>query len=161
MAGDVAAIKTSDFAAGGDHFLVLFTSFGVILILGGLRQATIETEIFRHAVVRGDLLTSSSLAMIQIVAVLCLVAVTSSLERRANTNTQMVRSVYRPHAAGYQIRCYLIHSALSGSPLVVMIERSLRVGEHYGVQNYRALFEKIPQLPTTSAQALGNLFSMD
>ena len=149
-------LKPSIFAAGAITFLFSFTSFGVILILGGLRQATIETEIFRHAVVRGDLLTSSSLAMIQIVAVLCLVAVTSSLERRANTNTQMVRSVITPMRRATKFGVISFTVLFLGSPLVIMIERSLRVGENYGVQNYRALFEKIPQLPTTSAQALGN-----
>ena len=123
-------LKPSIFAAGGITFLFSFTSFGVILILGGLRQATIETEIFRHAVVRGDLLTSSSLAMIQIVAVLCLVAVTSSLERRANTNTQMVRSVIAPMRRATKFGVISFTVLFLGSPLVVMIERSLRVGEH-------------------------------
>ena len=89
-------LKPAVLAAGAITFLFSFTSFGVVLVLGGLRQATIETEIFRHAVVRGDLTTSASMSVIQIVAVLCLVAVTSHLERRSNVSTQMVRNVIAP-----------------------------------------------------------------
>ena len=149
-------LKPAIFAAGAITFLFSFTSFGVVLVLGGLRQATIETEIFRHAVVRGDLLTSSSLALIQIAAVLCLVAVTSRLERRANTNTQMIRSTIAPMPRATKISVISFTVLFLGSPLVIMIERSLRVADRYGVQNYRALFEKVPQLPTTSIEALGN-----
>ena len=149
-------LKPAIFAAGAITFLFSFTSFGVVLVLGGLRQATIETEIFRHAVVRGDLLTSSSLALIQIAAVLCLVAVTSRLERRANTNTQMIRSTIAPMSRATKISVVSFTVLFLGSPLVIMIERSLRVADRYGVQNYRALFEKVPQLPTTSIEALGN-----
>ena len=36
-------------------FLFSFTSFGVVLILGGPRRATLETEIYRQAVTRTDL----------------------------------------------------------------------------------------------------------
>ena len=37
-----------------------------------------------------------------------------------------------------------------------MIERSLSVGRGYGLQHYRALFVKVPQLPTTAVDALRN-----
>ena len=149
-------LKPAVFAAGAITFLFSFTSFGVVLVLGGLGQATIETEIFRHAVVRGDLLMSSSLALIQIAAVLCLVAVTSNLERRTNTSTQMIRSTITPMRPFTKLGVVSFTVIFLGSPLVIMIERSLRVADRYGMQNYRALFEKIPQLPTTSASAFGN-----
>ena len=42
-------------AASAIVFLFSFTSFGVVLILGGPARATIETEIYRYAVVRLDL----------------------------------------------------------------------------------------------------------
>ena len=149
-------LKPAVFAAGAITFLFSFTSFGVVLVLGGLGQATIETEIFRHAVVRGDLLMSSSLALIQIAAVVCLVAVTSNLERRANTSTQMIRSTITPMRRSTKLGVVSFTVIFLGSPLLIMIERSLRVADRYGMQNYWALFEKIPQLPTTSASAFGN-----
>ena len=149
-------LKPAVLAAGAITFLFSFTSFGVVLVLGGLRQATIETEIFRHAVVRGDLTSSASMSVIQIVAVLCLVAVTSHLERRSNVSTQMVRSVIAPLSRATKIVISVFTFVFLGSPLLVMIERSLTVGDRYSFQNYVALFDKIPQLPATAAEALTN-----
>ena len=63
-------------------FLFSFTSFGVVLILGGPRRATLETEIYRQAVTRTDLETAAALAVVQLVAVLALVVVSTRLERR-------------------------------------------------------------------------------
>ena len=149
-------LKPAVLAAGAITFLFSFTSFGVVLVLGGLRQATIETEIFRHAVVRGDLTSSASMSVIQIVAVLCLVAVTSHLERRSNVSTQMVRSVIAPLSRATKIVISVFTFVFLGSPLLVMIERSLTVGDRYSFQNYVALFDKIPQLHATAAEALTN-----
>ena len=149
-------LKPAILAAGAITFLFSFTSFGVVLVLGGLRQATIETEIFRHAVVRGDLTTSASMSVIQIVAVLCLVAVTSHLERRTNVNTQMVRSVIAPLGTATKISIFTFSTIFLGSPLLVMVERSLKTGDRYGFGNYIALFDKIPQLPATAAEAIAN-----
>ena len=42
-------LKSGLMSAGSLAFLFTFTSFGVILILGGLGKATIETEIWRYA----------------------------------------------------------------------------------------------------------------
>jgi thiamine transport system permease protein len=149
-------LKPAILAAGVITFLFSFTSFGVVLVLGGLRQATIETEIYRHAVIRGDMTSSATLALIQIVAVLALVLVNSTLERRTSVTTRMVRSPIAPLSAGTKtgITCFTL--VFLGTPLFVMIERSLSVGGGYGLQNYRALFDKVPQLPTTAISALGN-----
>ena len=149
-------LKPAILAAGVITFLFSFTSFGVVLVLGGLSQATIETEIYRHAVIRGDMTSSATLALIQIVAVLALVLVNSTLERRTSVTTRMVRSPIAPLRAGTKtgITCFTL--VFLGTPLFVMIERSLSVGGGYGLQNYRALFDKVPQLPTTAISALGN-----
>ncbi len=149
-------LKPAVLAAASITFLFSFTSFGVVLVLGGLQQATIETEIFRHAVMRGDLATSASLSVIQIAAVLCLVAVTSHLERRTSVSTQMMRSTIAPMGTTTTTTIAVFSLIFLGSPVAVMIERSLKVADSYGLKNYAALFEKIPQLPTTAAAALGN-----
>ena len=149
-------LKPAILAAAVITFLFSFTSFGVVLVLGGLRQATVETEIYRHAIIRGDMTSSATLALIQVVAVLVLVLVNSTLERRTSVTTRMVRSPIAPLRARTQtgITCFTL--VFLGTPLFVMIERSLSVGGGYGLQNYRALFDKVPQLPTTAISALGN-----
>ena len=152
----VPRLKPAIFAAAVITFLFSFTSFGVVLVLGGLRQATIETEIYRHAIIRGDMASSATLALIQVVAVLVLVLVNSTLEQRANVTSRMARSSIAPLGARTQtgITCFTL--IFLGTPLFLMIERSLSVGRGYGLQHYRALFVKVPQLPTTAIDALRN-----
>ena len=54
-------------AAGLLVFLFCFTSFGVILILGGPRFATLEVEIYRQAVTLFALPQAAALSLAQIV----------------------------------------------------------------------------------------------
>lgn len=56
-------------AAAAIVFLFSFTSFGVVLLLGAPRLATIEVEIYRSAARLADLPTAAVLALIQIVGV--------------------------------------------------------------------------------------------
>lgn len=56
-------------AAASIVFLFTFTSFGVVLILGGFQYATLEVEIYRQAVTLFDLPLAASLAIVQLVGV--------------------------------------------------------------------------------------------
>ncbi len=56
-------------AAASIVFLFTFTSFGVVLILGGFRYATLEVEIYRQAVSLFDLPLAAALAVVQLVGV--------------------------------------------------------------------------------------------
>ncbi|HIE21179.1 MAG TPA: iron ABC transporter permease [Acidimicrobiia bacterium] len=56
-------------AAASIVFLFTFTSFGVVLILGGFQYATLEVEIYRQAVSLFDLPLAAILAVIQLVGV--------------------------------------------------------------------------------------------
>lgn len=63
-------------AAATIVFLFTFTSFGVVLILGGTRWTTLEVEIYRRTAQLFDLPAASALALLQLVAVgLCLLTV--------------------------------------------------------------------------------------
>jgi len=67
--GHPAAAAAGPFAAATSLvFLFTFTSFGVILILGGLRYATIEVEIWRQTAAYLDLPMAAALAVVQMVA---------------------------------------------------------------------------------------------
>lgn len=59
-------------------FIFDFTSFGVILVLGGPRFATLETEIYYQTVALFDLPTAGALALVQL---LCTLALTISYTR--------------------------------------------------------------------------------
>ncbi len=143
-------------AASAIVFLFSFTSFGVILILGGPRRATIETEILRQAVTRGDLTTAAALAIVQLVAVLAIVAIATRLERRRPATTGIVRGTRRrPPRLATAANTALV-TVLLGAPIAVLVERSLAVGGGYGIDNYRALADRVQQLPAPATTALGN-----
>lgn len=63
-------------------FLFCATSFGVVLVLGGTRFRTLETEIYVQTVTFLDLRTAAALSLLQIVAVLAALAVGARARRR-------------------------------------------------------------------------------
>lgn len=56
-------------AAASIVFLFTFTSFGVVLILGGFSFATLEVAIWREATINLDLAVSAALAILQLIGV--------------------------------------------------------------------------------------------
>ena len=71
-------------AAGLLVFLFCFTSFGVVLILGGLRFATLEVEIYRQAVTLFDLPAAALLSLAQMGLTFAVMAVYTRVQRRAS-----------------------------------------------------------------------------
>ena len=69
-------------AAASIVFLFSFTSFGVVLILGGPRYSTLETEIYNQAVRLFDLSAAAVLSLVQLVCVALAVWVTTRLEAK-------------------------------------------------------------------------------
>jgi thiamine transport system permease protein len=77
-------------AAAALVFLFDFTSFGVILILGGPAFSTLETEIYAQALQAFNLPAASLLSILQIVSTLALVVISSRLSERAESATLKV-----------------------------------------------------------------------
>lgn len=69
-------------AAGLLVFCYCFTSFGAVLLLGGPRVATLETEIWRQAVRLADLGAAALLALLQLAATGVLMALYARVQRR-------------------------------------------------------------------------------
>jgi len=137
-------------------FLFSFTSFGVVLILGGPRRATIETEIYRYAVTRSDISTAAALALVQLVAVLALVVVATRLERRRPIHNGLGPGRPLVVQRGWMAANGALGLILLGTPIAVLIERSLTGGDGYGFDNYRALAHRVRQLPAPATTALWN-----
>jgi thiamine transport system permease protein len=75
-------LRPAIIAAASIVFLFTFTSFGVILILGGFQYATLEVEIYRQAVTLFDLPLAAALALGQLIGVSTLLAVYSRRQER-------------------------------------------------------------------------------
>ncbi len=146
-------------AASAIVFLFSFTSFGVVLVLGGPRRATIETEIYRYAVVRLDLATAAGLAVVQLVAVMALVAVSNALERRRAVAEPVSSPAAAPRRRGPGLVANLgLMGVILGLPVAVLVERSLAAGRGggYTLRNFTAMADRVNLLPDTALAALGN-----
>ena len=69
-------------AAAALTFLFCFTSFGVVLILGGPTRSTLETAIYDQAARAFDLRAAAALSLLQLGAVGLVLLIASRLERR-------------------------------------------------------------------------------
>ena len=147
-------------AAASIVFLFCFTSFGVILILGGPTRATLETEVWRHAVFRGDLASATALAVVQLVAVTAMVVVANRMQRRRAVGQRPVRRVL-PRAGGRLLAGNLgLLTLVLGLPIAVLVERSLASGRGadaaWSMRNYAALADRVDLLPISALGALRN-----
>jgi thiamine transport system permease protein len=143
------ALQPALVAAASIVFLFCFTSFGVILILGGPRYATLETEIYNQAARAFDLRTAAALALLQLAAVAAVVAVAGRLERRlAGERRQRGARPLRP--TGRQrlavAAAVLVTLGALAAPLAMLVERSLAVPGGHGLDHYRALRHETPAL---------------
>ncbi len=124
--------------------LFTFTSFGVVLLLGGSGAATLEVEIHRATVRFLDLPTAAALSVVQLVAVLGALGAYGRLRRRAGTERlRRAASVRRPPRTRGErtavVAALVALLLLQGTPLAALVLRSLRVGEGWGLANYRTL----------------------
>jgi thiamine transport system permease protein len=148
-------------------FLFSFTSFGVVLILGGLRRVTIETEIWRYATQRTDFETAATLGVIQLVVVVVMLAANGRLQGRlaVQERTRPPSEVERVPTGVARLGLFGavgLALVLVGVPLAVLVERSMSTGDGYGFGYYRALGNqdaRIPLLPVSGWEAVGNSLS--
>jgi thiamine transport system permease protein len=70
-------------------FLFCFTSFGVVLILGGLQFATLEVEIYRQAVSLFNLPVAAVLALVQMALTFAIMAIYTRLQARASVPLEL------------------------------------------------------------------------
>ncbi len=76
-------------AASAIVFLFTFTSFGVVLLLGGPQHSTLEVEIYRQTAQLLDLEVAAALALVQLVAVVAILIVTNRLQARRSIPRRM------------------------------------------------------------------------
>jgi len=126
-------------------FLFTFSSFGVVLLLGGGRRATVETEVWRYATQRTEFDVAAVLALLQ----LLVVGVMLWVAGRAGRRQRHVDGVTVDHGiapATWRQRtqlgaCLGLALAVIGVPLVSLVGRSLRSGNAWSGANYLRLFD--------------------
>ena len=131
-------------------FLFTFTSFGVILILGGPGRATLETEIYNRAARQFDLHAAAVLSLLQLVAVAFVLAVASILELRAGPASTLTDEggVLRRPAGRERI---VVATVLAVAASVLMLPLAVLVRRSIG--SWGALFQETPALLVEPWQA--------
>ncbi|MGC9467348.1 MAG: ABC transporter permease [Anaerolineae bacterium] len=124
-------------------FIFCFTSFGVVLILGGPRFATLEVEIYRQTIQFANLPLAAALSLVQILFTLAMTLaytrlqeeITRPLELKPEWVTQ--RRPSSPFEVGFVVANLVVMALLLIYPLTTLVIRSLGAGLRY----YAALFE--------------------
>jgi len=127
-------------------FLFCATSFGVVLVLGGTRVSTVETEIYLQVNQFLDIRAAAVLSLLQLVIVgLTLWVANSTRKRRERTLTSRRLDGTRPatrHDAPFVIGIVTVVGLLLAAPLYALVERSLRTASGHGFDHYVALFQQ-------------------
>ncbi len=130
-------------AASALTFLFCFTSFGVILILGGPGRATVETEIYNRAARLFDLQAAAALSLLQLGAVALVLTVASILEARAGEPATLAdeNDVLRRPTGPERVALSVV---LAVGALVLVFPLALLVSQARG--SWGTLFEETPAL---------------
>lgn len=127
-------------------FIFCFTSFGVIIILGGPRFATIEVEIYRQAVNLFNLPLAAALSLWQIIFTFILMWVYTRTQARlgqtvkATAGKAVERPVRTPREKWLVYGNVVAIVILIGAPLLALVARSFRGQRGPTLLYYRSLF---------------------
>ena len=126
-------------------FIFTFTSFGVIIILGELRFATLEVEIYLQAVNLFNLPVAAGLSLLQIGLMFALMLVYTRLRRRLPQTLQPA-SARRPQGVSEWLAVALVSGfmlLLLAAPLFALVLRSLGGAEGLTTAWYAALSQNV------------------
>jgi thiamine transport system permease protein len=137
-------LRPAVLAAAALVFLFTFTSFGVVLVLGGPTTRTIEVAIYQRTMGLFDLAGAAALCALQVVAVLAVLLVAGHLQRRLAVRQRLARGEVAAHPVRTRgdrlwLGLVLLESTLVLLPVLSLLASSLRVGDHWGLDWWRAL----------------------
>jgi thiamine transport system permease protein len=123
-------------------FLFTFTSFGVILILGGPGFSTLETEIYRQSVVFLKFPVAAALSILQIIFTYAIMLTYTSFQRRITAPLRLQsqgQTLRAPATVGQRLQVALnvaLMLLLLLSPLLALVGRSFTDADGRLTLNY-------------------------
>jgi thiamine transport system permease protein len=150
-------LRPAVISAASIVFLFTVTSFGVVLLLGGPRDATLEVEIYRQTAILLDLPTAAALTILQMGGVLVLLLVSAraqeglAVQQRLRGSGETAR---RPRPGRERALVLTILAAtvvFMFAPLAMLVERSLRGASGYSLAAYASLLEADPRMRLSAA----------
>lgn len=145
-------------------FLFCFTSFGLVLVLGGPQMATVEVEIYRQAISYFDLPLAAALAILQLVLTYAIMTVYTRIQARTAVPLDLrPREATQRRPATWLARL-VVWASVGGllilllAPLLALVDRSLSLEGPYTLRYYQALFTNPNQsfFYVPPAEAIGN-----
>jgi thiamine transport system permease protein len=134
------ALRPAVVAAASVVFLFCATAFGIVLMLGGLRYATVETEIYLRTTQLLDLQGAAALSILQLLTVSALLLVA---QRTGAARASSIRTPTRPRRPRRgdlpAIAVTVVVLGLLALPLATLAVGSLQVGDTWSLANYRLL----------------------
>lgn len=127
-------------------FIFDFTSFGVVLVLGGPRFATLEVEIYRQTVDLFNLPLAAALALVQILFTFTLMALYTRLQARLAVPLELrPQRLTQRRPLTWRARLFVAANlalmlALLLLPLAALVARSFSTSAGLGIAYYRELF---------------------
>lgn len=127
-------------------FIFTFTSFGVILILGGSQFATIEVAIYEETVNFNNLPVAASLSLVQIGIMVLMMLFYTRLQRRITSDLESTAAVVRsPRTQQERLIVglnLLFMAVLLFSPLLALILRAFTDDGGFTVQYFTRLYDE-------------------
>ena len=120
-------------------FLFCSTAFGVVLTMGGLRYANVETEIYLLTTQELDLAGAAALSILQLVVIVALLGM-SARSRRTTGRAHAASPARRPRRSDALLLLWtVVVVGFLVTPLVSLVLASLDTGDGWGLAHYRAL----------------------
>jgi thiamine transport system permease protein len=137
------ALRPALVSAASVVFLFCATGFGVVLVLGGTRYSTVETEIYLLTTQFLDLRAAAALSVLQVLVVVVLLVLAGRVQPRGGgaVDRAVVTTTRRPRGAFDGIALALTGACLVlvVLPMVTVVARSLRLDGSWTLQRYQAL----------------------
>lgn len=135
------ALRPAVVSAASVVFLFCATAFGVVLVLGGVRYSSVETEIYLLTADLLDLPAAAALSLVQMLAVVALLAVVGRL--RAVPDPTVRRAVAAPSRPRWRDAPAVLVTAATlaavSLPVLALVVGSLRRDGAWTFVHYRAL----------------------
>jgi thiamine transport system permease protein len=157
-------LRPAVLSAASIVFLFTVTSFGIVLVLGGPGQATLEVEIYRQTALLLNLPAAAALSILQIVGIFVLLVVHArwqeglAVEQPLRASGEVARTPVTVRERGLVAGVLTGLALLVCLPLALLVERSLVGPGGYSLGAYRALWDQ-PERGGTfvpPVEAIGN-----
>ena len=150
-------LRPAVISAASIVFLFTVTSFGVVLLLGGPRDTTLEVEIYRQTAILLDLPTAAALTILQMGGVFVLLLARARAQEGLAVQQRLrgaLETARRPRPGRERA---LVAGILGFTvlfmfvPLAVLVERALAGPDGFGLAAFGSLLEADPRTRLTAA----------